>query len=179
MDYLHYNRQAWDRQVAKGNRWTLPVSHEAIQNARQGSYSVVLTPRKPVPADWLGDVRDKEVLCLASGGGQQVPILAAAGALVTSFDNSPAQLERDREVAQREGLSVETALGDMANLEGLADASFDLIFHPCSNTFVPDVRPVWRECFRVLRPGGSCWRDSPIHCCSCLMTLNCKQVDWS
>ena len=35
-----------------------------------------------------------------------------------------------------------------------AAASFDLIVHPTSNLFVPDVRPVWRECFRVLRPGG-------------------------
>ena len=26
--------------------------------------------------------------------------------------------------------------------------------HPCSNCFVPDIRPVWRECFRVLRAGG-------------------------
>ena len=35
------------------------------------------------------------------------------------------------------------------------DARFDLIFHPVSNVFTPDVRPVWREAFRVLRPGGS------------------------
>ncbi len=31
---------------------------------------------------------------------------------------------------------------------------FDLIFHPVSNVFIPDVRPVWAECARVLRPGG-------------------------
>ena len=42
----------------------------------------------------------------------------------------------------------------MAGLSMFADASFDLIVHPCSNNFVPDVRPVWRECFRVLRPNG-------------------------
>jgi len=30
--------------------------------------------------------------CLASGGGQQGPVLAAAGAHVTVFDNSPRQL---------------------------------------------------------------------------------------
>lgn len=43
----------------------------------------------------------------------------------------------------------------MADLSALPDASFDLIFHPASNVFVPDVRPVWRECARVLRPGGA------------------------
>ena len=44
--------------------------------------------------------------------------------------------------------------GDMACLAALADGSFNLIFHPVSNVFAEDVRPVWAECFRVLRPGG-------------------------
>jgi SAM-dependent methyltransferase len=43
----------------------------------------------------------------------------------------------------------------MADLHPFSDARFDLIFHPVSNVFAPDVRPVWREAFRVLRPGGS------------------------
>jgi SAM-dependent methyltransferase len=154
MDYLSYNRQAWDRQVARGNRWTIPVSPEAIEQARQGQIAIVLTPTKPVPIRWFGELRGKRVLCLASGGGQQVPILAAAGAEVTSYDNSPAQLDRDREVAVREGLSIQTVLGDMARLTEFQDAHFDVIFHPCSNTFVPEVKLVWRECFRVLKPGG-------------------------
>jgi len=94
------------------------------------------------------------VLCLASGGGQQGPILAAAGAHVTVFDNSPQQLAQDRHVARRDGLTLATIEGDMRDLSTFADASFDLIVHPTSNLFVPDVRPVWRECFRVLRPGG-------------------------
>ena len=154
MDYLSYNRHAWDRQVARGNRWTIPVSAEDIAQARQGHIAIVLTPTKPVPPNWFGQLRGKRVLCLASGGGQQVPILAAAGAQVTSYDNSPAQLDRDREVAAREGLSIQTVLGDMARLMEIGDAQFDLIFHPCSNAFVPDVKSVWRECFRVLKPGG-------------------------
>ncbi len=42
----------------------------------------------------------------------------------------------------------------MADLSAFPGASFDLVFHPCSNCFVPEVRPVWREAFRVLRLGG-------------------------
>src|SRR5690606_7312110 len=106
------------------------------------------------PKQWFGTLKGKDVLCLASGGGQQVPILAAAGGRVTSFDNSEEQLSRDRAVAEREGLGVETVQGDMADLSVFPDASFDLVFHPASNLFIPDVNPVWRECFRVLRPGG-------------------------
>ena len=42
----------------------------------------------------------------------------------------------------------------MADLARFGDGSFELVFHPCSNLFVPDVRRVWREAFRVLAPGG-------------------------
>ena len=43
----------------------------------------------------------------------------------------------------------------MADLSIFEDESFDLIVHPVSNLFVPDVRPVWAEAHRVLRHGGS------------------------
>jgi SAM-dependent methyltransferase len=94
------------------------------------------------------------VLCLASGGGQHAPLLAAAGARVTSFDASEAQLAKDAAVAKRERLDLLTVRGDMAKLGCFPDGAFDLVFHPVSNVFVPDVRPVWRECHRVLRAGG-------------------------
>jgi SAM-dependent methyltransferase len=81
-------------------------------------------------------------------------VLAAVGATVTVLDNSPAQLARDRLVADRDGLAIRTVQGDMADLSTFPDGSFGLVFHPCSNCFVPDVRPVWKEVYRVLRPGG-------------------------
>lgn len=71
------------------------------------------------------------------------------------FDLSERQLAQDRAVASRDGLALATVQGDMRDLSAFADQSFDVVFHPISNLYVPDVRPVWRECFRVLRPGGS------------------------
>jgi SAM-dependent methyltransferase len=153
-EILGYNRRAWDRQVERGNRWTVPVGPEEVCRARRGDWRIVLTPTKPVPSDWFPPLVGLDVLCLGSGGGQQGPILAAAGANVTVFDNSPEQLAQDRLVAEREGLVIETVRGDMADLLVFPDARFGLIVHPVSNVFVPDVRPVWREAFRVLRPGG-------------------------
>src|SRR5204862_6104831 len=117
-------------------------------------WQVVLTPTRPVPREWFGDLDGAPVLGLASGGGQQVPILAAAGARVTVLATPPGQLARDREVAEREGLEIRTELGRMDDLSRFADGSFALVFHPASNVFAPDIRPVWRECVRVLRPGG-------------------------
>jgi SAM-dependent methyltransferase len=155
MDIREYNRVAWDSSVERGNQWTIPVGPEAVAAARRGIWEIVLTPQKPVPSGWFPNLAGRDILCLASGGGQQGPILAAAGACVTVFDNSPMQLAQDRLVAEREGLEITTVEGDMRDLSCFADESFDLIFHPCSNCFVPDVRPVWREAFRVLRHGGA------------------------
>jgi SAM-dependent methyltransferase len=154
MDIIGHNREAWNRRAALGDTWTIPVDRHTVEQAKKGDWNVYLTPTKPVPVDWLGDVRGKRILCLASGGGQQGPILAAAGALVTVFDNSPAQLDKDRMVAERDNLHIVTELGDMRDLTRFANASFDIVFHPVSNCFVDDIEPVWYECHRVLRPGG-------------------------
>jgi SAM-dependent methyltransferase len=154
LDVRTYNRTAWDREVARGNVWTVPVSDEEVAAARRGQWEILLTPSKPVPRTWFPDVEGIEVLCLASGGGQQGPILAAAGAWVTVLDNSPRQLEQDRRVAKRHALAIKAVEGDMADLSAFRDRSFDLIVHPVSNCFVPAVRPVWAEAFRVLRRRG-------------------------
>lgn len=154
-DIVNINRRAWNKQSHDGaSPWVQMIDAEAIASARRGDWSVILTPTQTVPRSWFNDIVGKEVLCLASGGGQQAPVFAAAGAHVTSFDNSDSQLEKDKQVAEREGLKIELQQGDMADLSRFADASFDLIFHPTSNVFVADVKPVWLECARVLRPAG-------------------------
>lgn len=155
MDLARYQCEAWNREVERGSPWTQPVSPDQIAAARDGNWHILLTPTKPVPREWFGIVAGKEVLCLASGGGQQGPILAAAGGRVCVLDNSTAQLAQDRLVAERDGLEIRLEPGEMDNLSRFPDASFDLIVHPVSNLFVPNVRPVWRECFRVLRHHGS------------------------
>ena len=155
MDVRGYNQEAWDREVERGNPWTVPVGPDVIEAARRGRWEVLLTNTKPVPKAWFPEMEGADVLCLASGGGQQAPVFAAAGARVTVFDNSPGQLAQDRLVAEREALDLQTVQGDMRDLSAFADASFDLVFHPTSNLFVPEVRPVWAEAFRVLRSGGA------------------------
>lgn len=155
MDIRAYNREAWNREVEGGsNRWTQPVSHEIIEKARRGEFGILLTENIHVPERWFPPLKGAEVLCLASGGGQQGPVLAAVGANVTVFDNSPSQLKQDQLAAEREALSLRTVEGDAADLSVFEDESFDLIFNPVSTVFMPDVRAVWRECFRVLKVGG-------------------------
>ena len=124
MDVRAHNRAAWDKEVEDGNRWTIPVSPEEIANARRGVWGIYLTPTKTVPREWFPPLVGAEVLCLASGGGQQGAILAAAGAIVTVYDNSPRQLEQDILVTEREGLPIITIEGDMADLGRFVDECF-------------------------------------------------------
>lgn len=155
MDVRAYNKVAWDKLVDSRDRWTVPVSPEEIARARRGDFSVLLTPKKAVPREWFpAQMKGSKVLCLASGGGQQSPIFAAAGADVTVLDNSPKQLARDQEVAAREGLSIQTVEGDMPDLGAFRSDTFDWIFHPCSNCFAEEILSVWRESFRVLKKHG-------------------------
>jgi SAM-dependent methyltransferase len=154
MNIRDHNREAWNREVEKGNKWTIPVSTEVIEKARHGDWGIVLTPTKPVPREWFPPLRGLDVLCLASGGGQQAPILSAAGANVTVLDNSQRQLENDRLVARRESLDIRIIEGDMADLSMLLSESFSLVVHPVSNTFVPAIIPMWKEAYRVLKEGG-------------------------
>jgi SAM-dependent methyltransferase len=166
MDVRSYNRDAWNREVEGGqSRWTQPVGADIIADARRGEFSILLTENIPVPVRWFPPLKDADVLCLASGGGQQGPVLAAAGAQVTVFDNSPAQLKQDQFVAERESLTLRTLEGDAANLSMFAEESFDLVVNPCSTVFMPDVRTVWKECSRLLRPGGILMTGSmnPVH----------------
>ena len=155
MNIYDLNRAAWDRAASENtNPYTRGVSREQVADARMGRWALYLSDCKPVPPAWFPALRGCKVLCLASGGGQQAPILAAAGAEVTVLDASPGQLAQDRQVAERENLEMRLVEGDMADLSAFADESFELIVNPPSTLFVPDLAPVWRECWRVLRPGG-------------------------
>jgi len=166
MDIRSYNRDAWNKEVDGGdNRWTKAVDSEIIAKARNGEFGILLTENIHVPARWFPALKGADVLCLASGDGQQGPVLAAVGAKVTVFDNSPSQLKQDQLVAEREALTLRTVEGDAADLSMFADESFDMIFNPVSTVFMQDVRVVWKECYRVLRHGGVLMTGSmnPVH----------------
>jgi len=155
MDVHAHNRDAWNAESDSGeSEWCQPVETSIIDAARTGNWSVILTPNKPVPAHWFGEVKGARILCLASGGGQQAPVLAAAGADVTSLDLSPAQLAKDAEIARRDGLLLTTIEADMTDFSDRVEGPFDLIFHPASNVFAQHILPVWQECASVLKPGG-------------------------
>ena len=152
--YTDINAAIIDRWIEEGWEWGVPVRHEDYLRALRGDWSVLLTPTKPVPAHWFPPLRGMRVLGLASGGAQQMPLFAAQGAVCSVLDYSVRQIESELAVAAREGYAIEAVRADMTRPFPWPDASFDLIFHPVSNCYVREVEPIWRECARVLRPGG-------------------------
>ncbi|MFC4776806.1 class I SAM-dependent methyltransferase [Paenibacillus sp. GCM10023252] len=155
MDVINRNISSWNEKVNSGSPWSIPVSSEVIQKAKEGVWEITVTATKPVPRGWFPSLQGKTILCLASGGGQQGPVLAAAGGNVTVLDFSEGQLKQDRLVAEREGLTINTVLGDMTDLSEFADEQFDLIIHPVSNLYIPDIEVVWNQAYRIIRTGGT------------------------
>lgn len=150
-----HNSRSWDVEARSQGPWSQPVGPDVIRRARQQDWELRLAGDTPVPRAWFpASLKGVRTLVLAGGGGQQAAVLAAAGAEVTVLDNSVEQLSRDRLVAEREGLNIKTQKGVMEDLSCFKASSFELVVHPCSNCFVPDVKPVWMECSRVLRRGG-------------------------
>ena len=142
-----------DNLVRNSVDWTASATKEELDAARNGRLVLRFWDRE-VPREWLKDIRGKRVLCLAGAGGLQAPLFACAGAKVTVIDISGGMLEKDRKIAEREGLQIEIVKGNICDLSMFGDESFDLIFNPPSLMYIPDVSVVFRECFRVLARGG-------------------------
>ena len=154
MDYTEINSKTIDRWVDEGWEWGIPITHDVYVKAQRGEWDVGLTPIKPVPHEWFGDLSGKKLLGLASGGGQQMPVFTALGADCTVLDNSERQLGSEKLVAEREGYDINTVKADMTKTFPFPDGYFDIIFHPVSNCYIKDVYHVFRECYRVLKKGG-------------------------
>jgi SAM-dependent methyltransferase len=140
-----HNRRAWDEMASKGRRFTLAAADDDFANP-------LATVDK---VGWLGgDVRGKRLLCLAAGGGKHGPLYAAAGAIATVVDLSPAQLELDRLVAAERRLVLTTVEASMDDLSMFAAGQFDIVIQPVSTCYLAEIGPVYREVARITASGG-------------------------
>ena len=147
---LAHNARAWDRLAAGRDALTRPAADGAFADPRLWLGSGGTAGR-----GWLPERLDGlTVLCLAAGGGKHGPLYAAAGAKVTVVDLSPAMLALDREVARERRIDMEILQGSMDDLVMLKPAHYDLVIHPVSTCYVPDVVRVFGEVARVTKPGG-------------------------
>jgi SAM-dependent methyltransferase len=154
MDYTEINAKTIDRWIDEGWEWGIPITHEEYVKAKNGEWSVLLTPTKSVPKEWFPNLKNKKLLGLACGGGQQMPIFSALGACCTVLDYSDKQLASEQYVAEREAYDIEIIKADMTKNLPFENEFFDMIFHPVSNCYIEDVFHVWKECYRILKKGG-------------------------
>jgi ubiquinone/menaquinone biosynthesis C-methylase UbiE len=139
------NAEAYNRMARDGHILATPVRDDELANPL-----AVVDGR-----GWLGgSIQGWNVLCLAAGGGRHSALYAAAGARVTVLDISEGMLELDRLVCHRHRFDVRLIQGSMVAMPMLRDNEFDLVVHPVSTCYIPDVRPVFAEVARVLRGGG-------------------------
>ena len=146
--YTDINMEFIGSWIKEGWEWGKPISHEVFAKARQGEWSVLLTPTKPVPKAWFPPMQGAKVLGLASGGGQQMPIFTALGAQCTVLDYSTAQLESEELVASRENYKI-----NLVQAEALTLFS------------IPFPTAMWRMCTPFggnvtgcLKKAASCWQ---------------------
>jgi SAM-dependent methyltransferase len=150
---LDHNARAWDRLAEGKAALARPAADEAFGDPRTwlGSGGSIGAAGR----SWLPERLDGlAVLCLAAGGGKHGPLYAAAGAKVTVLDISPAMLDLDRQVARERKIDLEILQGSMDDLSMLREGGFDLVIHPVSTCYLPDVTPVFREVARVTKSGG-------------------------
>ena len=149
MNYQDFNAITIDSWCDSGWEWGKAITHEEYVNAKNGNWNVLLTPTKYVPQEWFGELKGKKLLGLASGGGQQIPIFSALGARCTVLDYSTSQCNSERLIADQEGYEVNIVQADMSKTLPFDDETFDIIFHPVSNCYVEEVKPIFKECYRV------------------------------
>jgi ubiquinone/menaquinone biosynthesis C-methylase UbiE len=92
-------------------------------------------------------------LDLATGTGAVALRAARAGARVTGQDLAPELIATARDLAAKEGLSVDFEVGDAEALD-YRDASFDVVSSAHGVVHAYDHRAVADELARVCRPGG-------------------------
>jgi len=97
------------------------------------------------------------VLDLGSGGGFDCFLAArqvGEGGQVIGVDMTPEMISKARENAAKAGFAnVEFRLGEIEHLPA-ADASVDVILSNCVINLSPDKPSVYREAYRILKPGG-------------------------
>jgi ubiquinone/menaquinone biosynthesis C-methylase UbiE len=153
-NYQDENIKAIESWIDKGWKWGRPFNHKQCEDIRHGDWPFLLTPLKRMPKEWIGQIEGKKILGLASGGGQQMVILAILGGECVLLDYSQKQIDSDLFVARREGYEIQTIKGNFTKPLPFEDGQFDTIVNPVSLVYAEKIEPIFQETYRVLKHGG-------------------------
>ena len=154
MGYEEENMKAIDSWIEEGWEWGKPISEQEFLDAKEGKFSLFLTPTKPIPHHWLLPIKGKKVLGLAAGGAQQIPILSALGAHCALMDLNGKQIASDMDFALKHGYGLDIKQASFTEEFPFKDNTFDMVVNPVSLVYAEELEPIYEEIARVLKPNG-------------------------
>jgi ubiquinone/menaquinone biosynthesis C-methylase UbiE len=102
----------------------------------------------------LGNVKNKEVLEIGCGGGQNAIVLSKWGAKSTGLDISEEQIKYARKLARKERVKVRFYVGNFEDLSKFHDESFDIVLSSFAIGYGENLSKTFQEASRVLRKTG-------------------------
>ena len=140
-----HNESAWDKRARQKLRFTRPAPKSEYLKASEMLAS----------GSWLSTgVKGKKLLNLASGGGGQCGLFASLGAEVTVVDISDEMLDNDRKLAKENNFNINVVRTSMDDLSMLTAGYFDIVIHPVSTCYLPNIKVVFEQVARVCKPGA-------------------------
>jgi len=126
-------------------------ANEWTRDMRSGQVFSRSFIEKPAMRAKLPDLREKKVLCVGSGSGDECRELADLGATVLGIDRSPELIS----IARANFPEIEFRQMDMEELE-LPKASFDFVYASLVLHYTNHWTEVLKGISNVMKPGGSC-----------------------
>jgi len=101
----------------------------------------------------LGNVKEKHVLEVGCGGGQNSIVLAKWGAKPVGLDVSEEQIKYAKQLARKQNVEVSFLVAAMENLN-LHSEYFDIVLSSCAVGYSENLKKTFHEVFRVLKRSG-------------------------
>jgi ubiquinone/menaquinone biosynthesis C-methylase UbiE len=143
------------------DQWASTIDVDGIRVADY--FEACTAPENRFILKHLGDVKDKYLLDLGCGAGENSVYFSRLGAHCVASDYSPGMVEVALRLAESNGVAVE---GRVINAMAIdyPDNTFDIVYAANLLHHIPDPLLSIREIHRVLKPGGKmCFWDPLRH----------------
>ncbi|UCC16986.1 MAG: class I SAM-dependent methyltransferase [Dehalococcoidales bacterium] len=145
------NRKWWD---VSSPDWK-KLDEETWKTCKEQSSFALDNKMQKVFNEFIGSAEGKNACVISSGDNFAAFALASKGMKITSTDISEIRLNIARERAAELGLDIDFFQCDSSDLSPLQDDSYDLVIStPGTYVWISDLKKVYSEVYRVLKPGG-------------------------
>lgn len=152
---------SFDREVQFHNKWARQMDLGSIEV--DSYFESCTAPENRFILDRLGSVKDKYILDLGCGAGENSIYFAKQGASCVALDCSPAMLDNVLQLADRYNVQVETVIGEASNLP-FSNELFDIVYASNLLHHMNSPEECILEMYRVVKRGGKvCFWDPLKH----------------